>query len=180
MSFFALVFAVLSGVAEAGTLAGVTLPDSTTVGGSTVVLNGMGLREKYFIDIYVGALYLPAKTTDATKAITADEPKRIVMHFTYSSVPKDKVNETFDSGFAGVPGHEAYQDRIDTLKGMMTDFTTGDVVTLDYVPGAGTTVTVKGQNKGTIAGADFMKGLWTVYLGPKPPTAALKAGMLGG
>lgn len=178
MSLFALVLAAL-GSANAGQLAGVTMPDTVSVGGTNLVLNGMGLREKYFFDIYVGALYLPAKTTDASKAINSDEPKRIVMHFVYSSVPADKVHETFDSGFAGVAGHEAYQDRIDTLKGWMTDFTTGDVVTYDYVPGTGTTVTVKGATKGTIPGADFMKGLWTVYLGPKPPTAALKSGMLG-
>lgn len=180
MSFVALVLAALSSVANAGELAGVKMPDSVTVGGANLVLNGLGLREKYFIDIYVGGLYLPAKTTDANKAITADEPKRIVMHFIYSDVPAEKVHETFDGGFAGVPGHESFQDKINQLKGWMTDFTTGDIVIFDYVPGTGTTVTVKGANKGTIAGADFMKGLWTVYLGPKPPTAALKAGMLGG
>ena len=46
---------LLFGIAHAASLAGVTVPDSATVGGSTLVLNGMGLREKYFIDIYVGA-----------------------------------------------------------------------------------------------------------------------------
>jgi hypothetical protein len=50
---------------------------------------------------------------------------------------------------------------------------------LDYVPGTGTTVTVKGAKKGTIAGADFMKALWSVYLGANPPTAKLKSGLLG-
>ena len=39
--------------AHAATLAGVTLADTATVGGQPVVLNGMGLREKYFLDIYV-------------------------------------------------------------------------------------------------------------------------------
>jgi hypothetical protein len=50
-------------------------------------------------------------------------------------------------------------------------------VRFDYVPGAGTSV--KGQLKGTIPGADFMRGLWSVYLGPNPPTKALKSGMMG-
>lgn len=179
MSLVALVLAAI-GSANAGELAGVSMPDSVSVGGQNIVLNGMGLREKYFFDIYVGGLYLPAKTTDANKAINADEPKRIVMHFVYASgVPVAKVHETFDSGFGGVAGHEAYQDKINTLKSWMVDFAAGDVVIFDYVPGVGTSVTVKGVNKGTLPGADFMKGLWTVYLGPKPPTAALKSGMLG-
>jgi hypothetical protein len=165
--------------AHAGQLAGVTLPDTVSVGGQSLVLNGLGLREKYFLDIYVGGLYLPAKTTDATKAIETDQPKRIIMHFIYGSVPKDKVNETFDGGFAGVAGAAALSDRVKQLEGWMTDFTTGDEVVFDYVPGTGTTVTVKGATKGTIPGADFMKALWSVYLGANPPTANLKSGMLG-
>src|SRR5688500_7634465 len=115
---FALLFATLI-TADAGELAGVKMPDSVTVGGQPLVLNGLGLREKFFIDVYVGGLYLKAKTTDAKKAIDADEPKRIVMHFIYSDVPKDKVNETFDGGFAGVAGSSAYQDKIDQLKSWM-------------------------------------------------------------
>lgn len=165
--------------ALAGSLAGVNMPDTASVGGQALVLNGMGLREKYFIDVYVGGLYLPAKTTDAAKAIEMDSAKRIVMHFVYSDVPADKVRETFTEGFASVPGAAAMQDRVNKLNGLMIDLTTGDEVILDYVPGTGTTVTIKGQVKGTIAGADFMKGLWGVYLGASPPTAKLKAGLLG-
>ncbi|MEQ1567049.1 MAG: chalcone isomerase family protein [Myxococcota bacterium] len=179
MSLFAWLFAsILS--AQAKDLAGVTMSDTATVGGQSVSLNGMGLREKYFIDVYVGGLYLTTKTSDGAKAIAADEPKRIVMHFIYSEVPKDKVNETFSEGFAGVAGADALKDKATQLMGWMGDFTSGDEVVFDYVPGTGTTVTVKGVNKGTIAGADFMKALWSVYLGANPPTSALKSGMLGG
>lgn len=178
MSLIAFVFATLS-AAQAGELAGVTLPDQATVGGKSVVLNGMGLREKYFIDVYVGGLYLTTKTGDAAKAIDTDEPKRLLMHFVYSDVPADKVRETFSEGFATVPGAAAMKDKVTKLNGWMVDLTTGDEVVLDYVPGTGTTVTVKGQNKGTIDGADFMRALWGVYLGASPPTAKLKSGLLG-
>lgn len=165
--------------ASAGELAGVTMPDAATVGGQSLVLNGMGLREKYFIDVYVGGLYLPTKTTDANKAIDSDVAKRIVMHFVYSSVPADKVRETFAEGFAGVPGAAAMAPKVEQLNGWMVDLTTGDEVVLDYVPGTGTTIKVKGATKGTIDGADFMKALWGVYLGANPPTAKLKSGLLG-
>lgn len=50
----------------------------------------------------------------------------------------------------------------------------------DYVPGTGTTVTIGGQAKGTIPGADFMRALWGIWLGDQPADAKLKAGMLGG
>lgn len=165
--------------AQAASIAGVSFPDTATVGGQTLKLNGLGLREKYFIDVYAGALYLKSPTGDAAAAIAADEPKRIVMHFVYNSVPADKMRASFDEGFATVPGSSSMSDKIAQLNGWMADLSDGDQVVLDYVPGTGTAVKVKGQAKGTIAGADFMRALWTVYLGPKPPTAKLKKGMLG-
>jgi hypothetical protein len=168
--------------AWAGSLAGVTFPDQATVGGQAVVLNGLGLREKYFVDVYVGGLYLPTKTTDSARAIADDVPKRIVMHFVYGGgVPKDKLIETFDESFAnqGAAGTAQAANQA-KLAGWMEDMAAGDQVVLDYVPGTGTTVSVKGKVKGTIPGTDFMKVLWAVYVGPHPPTAALKQGMMSG
>jgi len=169
---------LLSQLAFGGSLAGVTMPDNVTVGGESLTLNGMGLREKYFIDIYVGGLYVKSKSTDGASIINAEEPKRIHMHFIYSSVPADKMNETWDGGFAGNGGGDAA--KVGKLKSWMTDLTTGDEIILDYVPGKGTTVSVKGVEKGTIEGSDFMKALFSVYLGDSPPTSKLKRGMLGG
>jgi len=40
-------------------------------------------------------------------------------------------------------------------------------------------VVVKGQTKGTIAGADFGKGVFSIFLGPNPPNKGLKNGLLG-
>lgn len=50
---------------------------------------------------------------------------------------------------------------------------------IDYVPGSGVTVRYDGVVKGTIGGRAFAKALLRVYVGPHPPTDALKAGMLG-
>lgn len=164
----------------AAEIAGLRIPDTASVGGRSLVLNGVGLREKYYIDVYVGALYLPAKTRSGADAIAADVPKRIAMHFLYSAVTKDQLIETWREGFAKAPGAAAVQDRIDALCAMMTDVAAGDVVSFDYAPGTGTTVSVKGRSKGTLAGKDFMLALWSLYLGSYPPTAKLKTGMLGG
>ncbi len=168
--------ALMLGWSLAGQLAGVSFPDTVTVGGKDVLLNGIGLREKYFIDVYVGALYLPAKTGSANQAIQGDVPKRIVMHFLYERVTAEQLNETWDEGF----GKAGTTSGLAELKGMMRDVTAGQRIVLDYAPGVGTTVTVAGATMGTIAGADFMRTLWTVYLGGSPPTEKLKKGMLGG
>src|SRR5690606_11400456 len=78
--FLTLVLAPAS-PARAATLEGVTFPDRASVGGSELVLNGMGVRVAYvFVHVYVAGLYLPQKTHDGAAAVAADEPKRIVLH----------------------------------------------------------------------------------------------------
>jgi hypothetical protein len=169
---------LLAPAAHAASLAGVTLPDTASVGGSQLVLNGLGLREKYMIDIYVGGLYLPSKTTDASKAINDDVPKRIVMHMTYD-LSKEKLAETMRDSL-GRSADPEVSKHADTLASWMDDVEDGDEIVLDYVPGKGCSVSVKGTAKGTLSGVAVMKGLWGVYLGPNPPTRDLKSGLLGG
>jgi hypothetical protein len=48
-----------------------------------------------------------------------------------------------------------------------------------YVPGTGTTFSVNGADKVTVAGPAFGQLLFSVWLGPKPPNADLKKGILG-
>ena len=174
-----LLLSLFFATAEPAQIAGVNIPDTASVAGKSVVLNGLGLREKYFIDVYIGALYLPARTSNASSAINQDVHKRIVMHFIYKEVTAAQLNEVWREGFANVPNKAAQKPNLDKLCSWMATVNSGDQIVLDYAPGTGTTVMVKGQKKGTIAGADFMKALWTVYLGPVPPTEKLKKGMLG-
>ncbi len=183
MRLFALasLFAALSvsPTAEAGTLAGVTMPDSITVGGEGLVLNGMGLREKYFIDVYVGGLYLPAASTDAATIIMDDVPKRIILHFVYSQVGADKLIDAWEDGFEAQGSPAALRPKYDQLAGMMNDVSSGEEIVFDYVPGTGLSVTVAGANRGTITGTSFMQSFVAVFVGTSPPTAKLKRGMLG-
>ncbi|MFK7926948.1 MAG: chalcone isomerase family protein [Myxococcota bacterium] len=167
--------------ALAATLSGVTLSDSATVSGSPLVLNGIGARKKYMFTVYVGALYLPAKTTSAQKAINDDVAKKLVMHFVYSGgVTKKQLVDTYKEGLAKQGNAASLQAKYDTLFGMLSDVGSGDEIVFDYAPGAGTTVRVKGAKKGTISGKPFMVSLFTIYLGSSPPTGALKSGMMGG
>lgn len=170
----------LSTATFAGELAGVTMADTATVGGQTLMLNGMGLREKYFVDIYVGGLYLPSKTTSGATAIAQDKPKRIAMHFVYKQVTAEQMAETFEEGLEKLDADkQALAARFEKLNGLLQDAHKGDIVALDYVPGTGTTLTYNGTVKGTIEGTDFMQAIWSIYVGPTPANKKLKAGMLG-
>jgi hypothetical protein len=170
----------LFALAQAASLAGAEFPDAVQVGGQALSLNGLGLREKYFVDIYVGGLYLMRPTHDAAAAIAAEEPKRIVMHFVYPELSREQMLTAFQDYFGRTNATQALQPQVAQFMAWIPGkVLKGDEFTYDYVPGQGTAVRFEGRPMGAIAGAEFMHLLWGVFLGPEPPTAALKRGMLG-
>lgn len=166
---------------RAASLADVTMPDTVSAAGKTLRLNGLGLRTKVFFKIYVGGLYLENPTHDAARAIAADEGKRVVMHFLYKKVTAKQLADAWDEDFRdNNPGlSAAVKADVEKFKSWMGDVVSGQEIVSTYEPGKGTTVEVAGQEKGTIPGVDFMRALWSVWLGPHPPTEDLKKGMLG-
>jgi len=65
---------------------------------TTLLLNGAGLREKFYIDVYVGALYLPAKTTDAHAILSDEGPASVLMHILHSEISKQKLTDGWTDG----------------------------------------------------------------------------------
>ena len=172
---------ILSAPARAAQLAGVTMPDSTAVAGKTLKLNGQGLRTKLFFKIYVAGLYLENPSHDAKAIVAADVPKKIVMHFLYGKVTQQQLIEAWNEGFEANSAAEAgkLSSEIAQLNAWMGDIVSGQEIVFTYDPAAGTAVEFAGQKKGTILGPDFMRALFRVWLGEKPPTKDLKAGLLG-
>ena len=66
----------LSTYALAAEVGGVKLADKATVGGQELVLNGAGIRTRAIFKVYVGSLYLPAKTQDLA-GVLAMAPRRV-------------------------------------------------------------------------------------------------------
>lgn len=168
--------------AEAGEKAGVTLPDTITVAGKPLVLNGMGLREATFlgIDVYVAGLYLEHPTSNAGQIIGSDEVKLLVLRFV-RDVDHGDIVKAWTEGFAKnatVPVPRI-RPMIDQLNAWMPSFKKGDTLTFSYVPGRGVEVAVNTARKGTIQDADFAHSLFAIWLGAKPPNSALKRGLLG-
>ncbi len=172
---------LLTGSAWGKTVAGVDLNDRVSVAGQSLVLNGAGIREKFFFDIYVVALYLPNKAQDAHKILGADQPWRVIMHFLYSEVDREKLDKGWDEGFEDNAGSKMNQlrERLQKFKGMFRDLHKGDEVVLDYEPGKGVTVRINGKREGVVQGADFARVLLSVWIGEEPVTKAVKRDLLG-
>lgn len=157
-------------------------PSELSIGQTRCVLNGFGLRKKFIVDVYYGALYVTEKSSDPLTITQADKAKGIVMHFVYKEVKASKLVETWKEGFAKTASNPstALKSRLETFEGYFTESVKkGDEIRLLYEPGIGTHVVIKGQEKGVVPGADFMQALWGIFLGDKPASEALKKGMLG-
>ena len=131
---------------RAATLGGVNMPDQTTVDGKTLVLNGLGLRTATFlkVKVYVIALYLESKSTNAKEIIESDQTKRIELHFVHDVTAKelrDGWSEAFESNYDNAAG---IKEEISKFNASMRDVKSGDTIVLDF---SGTTVDVLDQRQ---------------------------------
>ena len=176
---FMLAVSMLDTAALAGELAGATLPDTLKSGDMTLKLNGLGLRKKSMFKVYVGGLYLESPSKDAGAILAADQAKAIRMHF-LRDLTKAQLVEALQSGFEGnakdKTGQKAAFDKMLTL---IPDVKEGDTLTFTYLPGKGTTLQVGNKELGAFAGKGFSDAVFSIFLGPKPPSEDLKKGMLG-
>lgn len=170
----------MTAAAGAATVAKVDVPDTANVAGIDLVLNGAGLRTKYFIKIYVGALYVGQKSDDPDAIMAQSGPDRVLMHMIYA-VSKQDFSDAWSGDFAAnnPDSNDALKDRIAQFIAYFGDSKKDDIITIDYVPGQGTQISWNGAFRGNIPGEDFHKAFLKVFLGPKPPTNSLKDGMLG-
>jgi hypothetical protein len=162
--------------------AGVTMPDAITVGDTRLTLNGMGLREASFlkVDVYVVGLYVQTPSPDPTQLILSNQTKRLVLRFV-RNVDREDIVKALSEGFknnATVPIAQL-QSQIATLESWTQGFKKGDTLTFTYVPGQGVQVDINNVPKGVIPGEEFAHSLFAIWLGARPPTGDVKAGLLG-
>lgn len=165
---------------RAATLAGVTLPDTVQVESTTLVLNGLGLRTKFMVKVYVAGLYLERKSSDPNAILKADAPRRIVMQLVHNA-SRNQMADGFDDAFKdnSPEARQTIRAEIDRFLAALEAVKEGDQLVFTYLPGKGTTFAINGKDKLTIAPAAFAQALFSVWLGPKPPNASLKKGLLG-
>ena len=73
---FATILLSLTFSASALEVKGVKVDETAQVGGTSLVLNGAGIRTKMVFKVYVAALYLTQKQTDANAVISDTGSKR--------------------------------------------------------------------------------------------------------
>ena len=160
---------------------GVDFKEKTTINNSDVLLNGGGLREKYFtLDLYVGALYLKEKSSDADKIIMADEDMGIRIVIVSAMVTRERFIDALEDGFENTTAGKSTAEQIAQFKTFLKDpFVEGDEILLNYHKGDAVYLYKNGQERGAFKGLEFKQALFGIWLGGKPADSSLKDDMLG-
>jgi hypothetical protein len=175
-------------LASAGTAAarecdGVSFPEQVQARGETLTLNGLGLRKAtiFGIRVYVGALYVAHPTADADAILSSRDPVEIDLAFVFRA-STGQLRSAWEDGFqkSAPDGLAPLQGRIAQLENWMHGVRSGQKMSFLRIPGVGVQYSLDGAVQGTIPGDDFATAFLAIWLGSSPPSAELRAGLLGG
>ena len=180
IALFLVAFTTLSMSAQK-TVSGVKVDEKLSLEGKDLTLNGAGLREKMWIDLYVGSLYVTKKSTNAQDIIDSKDAAAIKLNIVSGMITSDKMIDAVNEGFENATNKNTapLKAKIDKFKGFFKEkINKGDSFIIMF-DGKETIVYKNGNKKGSIEGHDFKKALFGIWLGKKPADDDLKDGMLG-
>ncbi len=161
---------------------GVLFPQRVKALGRTFQLQGAGVREKFWIDLYAIGNYTLKPYASPKVLAAADEPMLLRLVIVSSLITEEKLRSSTVEGFQkslgdDYPLMEAKVERfLDLFAG---DIHKGEKIILAYSPEEGTVVYRNGKRKGAIRGHDFKKALWGIWFGDNPPSEDLKTALMG-
>ena len=160
---------------------GVVLPVTEKFQEHTLQLNGAGVREKLWIDLYAAGLYLDQKNNNAQEILNADKPMAIKLHIVSKLITSEKMVEAVTEGFEkSTNGKTApIQDEINTMLGFFKeDIKKNDIFDLVYIPNKGVVAYKNGKERGVVKGKEFKKALFGIWLSNRPADDDLKSELL--
>ncbi len=166
-------------------LAGVKYPPGLSMAGSALQLNGAGIRYRFVVKVYTAGLYLAGKASTPEAVLATPGPKRmhVVMLRDIDATELGRLftrgmqdNSPRDDFSKSIPGTLRMADIFSAKKRLAA----GEHFSVDWVPGAGTTVLVNGKPQGEpIKEPEFFNALLRIWLGPNPADGPLKDALLG-
>lgn len=167
------------------TVSGVKYDETTDLRGAKVHLNGAGVRYKAIFKVYTAGLYLTKKGATTEEVLAAPGPKR--MHITMlRDIDSGELGKLFIRGVEDNMEKQAFSKLIPGLMRMSQLFTevkklnAGDTFSIDWIPGTGTVIMLKGVPQGEpFKEPEFFSAMMRIWLGPVPADYKLKDALLG-
>jgi hypothetical protein len=165
---------------------GVKIPESITVAGTELERNGAGTRYRGPFKVYVADLYTTQKVTSLDALVAAPGPKRLSMTM-LREIESGPFGKLLTRGVEDNVSKNEMSKLIPGLMRMGDIFTAvkvlnpGDVIILDWIPGTGMVITVKGKAQGEpFKEPEFFRAMMSIWLGNSPADAKLKEALLKG
>jgi hypothetical protein len=179
LAFGIVALTVLS--AHAADLDGVSLPEFQTVNGTTLRLNGMGLRTFSVIrvHIYVAGLYLEQRTQNPDAIMQSPGVKLLDIRF-LRDVSADDAIDAWKDGFNQNCKAPCFLDphEVQRFLSAVPPVHQGDSAALLFT-GNKLRITFNGRPLGDITDQHFADVILATFIGPVPPTPRLKRELLG-
>jgi hypothetical protein len=177
-------FLVSSAMAQV-TVSGVRFDDSSDVRGSRTQLNGAGTRYKAVFKVYAAGLYLTRKAATTEEVLAAPGAKRITITM-LRDIDSSELGKLFARGIEDNMDRAAFSKLIPGVMRMSQIFSdnkklnNGETFSLDWVPGTGTVVMLRGVQQGEpFKEPEFYNAMLRIWLGPNPADWKLKEALLG-
>lgn len=177
----------LAAAAQAGpmTLSGVKFEDAAEVRGTRLQLNGAGVRYKAVFKVYAAGLYLPKKAATTEEVLAMPGPKRMSITM-LREIDSSELGKLFARGMEDNMDRSAFSKLVPGVVRMSQIFSehkklaSGESFVLEWVPGTGTIVSVRGVPQGEpFREPEFFDALLRIWLGPTPADWKLKDALLG-
>jgi len=176
-----LFFSIIGSPVKARERAGVKFEETINIEGTELVLNGLALRSEKVLfmnfNVYVAGLYVVNKTQDAEAILASDTPRHLITHFLHSRVSRKQLTDAWKESFVR---HNYQGEKVDQFIAFHTeDLRRGEKMIFTYIPGKGTTVTMRDKVCGTIPGKDFADALFSIYISKNAGLPRIRDGLLG-
>lgn len=164
---------------------GAKIEDSSTVANTKLQLNGAGVRYKAVFKVYSAGLYLGRKASTPEEVLAATGPKRLSITM-LREIDSAELGKLFSRGIEDNMDKAAFSRIVPGVLRMSQIFSdhkklqAGDTFMIDWVPGSGTVITVKGKAQGEpFKEPEFFNALMGIWLGKNPADWKLKDALLG-
>jgi hypothetical protein len=171
--------------AQAREVEGVKYNETLDLAGSSLQLNGAGTRYKAVFKVYTAGLYLSKKAVSTAEALAAPGPKRLTLTFV-RDIDSEELGRLFIKGIKTNTPNDEYTRVVGSVMRMSQVFyearkmKVGEVINMDWVPGRGTLITIRGVPVGDpFPEPEFYGALLRIWLGADPADWQLKDALLG-
>lgn len=167
------------------TVSGVRFEDTSTVGNASLHLNGAGVRYKAIFKVYAAGLYLQRKAATPEEVLALPGAKRLTVTM-LRDIDSSELGKLFARGIEENMEKAAFSKLIPGVLRMSQIFSenkklaSGDTFALDWIPGTGTVVMLRGVPQGEpFKEPEFYNAMLRIWLGPNPADWKLKEALLG-